>query len=474
MARSIRLKMLYALVLLSFSYSLLLNIFPLLYEIIANDRNPLSVQLWHKTHLVDPVSTLVANVRSDELHTALTQFIKDTSAQFTDMPMQAIAVVDENARLLAQAGNFQFIASDLGAQLPISSRDDLSDALTGHFNNGIESVSANTYLVIKASNHSQFRGAILVQQSWPAKSFPLTAAVLLEPEQAKTLAQQVLLLTLFLTPAGALLIFLISARLRHRLYQLAGTINAWSTGDFSARINIDGVDEIEGSFQALNHMAQQLENRLAMERELSVLSEREQLASELHDTVKQQLFSNNLLLAGCKQLLPQPAIEGPSAQISELLGEVIQQNQLAFSQVSQLVENRLPTSSAPCYLSFAEQVQQWQSRTGVKVEYKSAITVEQLSVPIQQLLQQVLREALQNVFKHSKASRVRVSLFQQADLLNLTIHDNGLGADDKAEQGQGLQLLHQRMQQNGGALTFTARQPQHEYPGVQIQVCLKL
>ncbi|MBU2180199.1 MAG: hypothetical protein KJ930_12290, partial [Gammaproteobacteria bacterium] len=71
MARSIRLKMLYALVLLSFSYSLLLNIFPLLYEIIANDRNPLSVQLWHKTHLVDPVSTLVANVRSDELHTAL-------------------------------------------------------------------------------------------------------------------------------------------------------------------------------------------------------------------------------------------------------------------------------------------------------------------------------------------------------------------------------------------------------------------
>ncbi|MBK7882841.1 MAG: hypothetical protein IPJ81_02655 [Chitinophagaceae bacterium] len=63
----------------------------------------------------------------------------------------------------------------------------------------------------------------------------------------------------------------------------------------------------------------------------------------------------------------------------------------------------------------------------------------------------VIKETLNNILKHSKASKVEIVFRYQSDKLELNIHDNGVGIDlnNIRQFGNGLQNIKKRMQSIG-------------------------
>jgi signal transduction histidine kinase len=60
----------------------------------------------------------------------------------------------------------------------------------------------------------------------------------------------------------------------------------------------------------------------------------------------------------------------------------------------------------------------------------------------------VVKEALQNIIKHAKATEVKIILSKEPDGLSLVIHDNGKGIDfnNIRQFSNGLKNMKKRMQ----------------------------
>jgi signal transduction histidine kinase len=70
-----------------------------------------------------------------------------------------------------------------------------------------------------------------------------------------------------------------------------------------------------------------------------------------------------------------------------------------------------------------------------------------------------VKEALNNVLKHSGATEVRISLVSAGGKLILTVADNGRGfsADPAPASGNGLANMRQRLERIGGRLSLETR-----------------
>jgi signal transduction histidine kinase len=67
------------------------------------------------------------------------------------------------------------------------------------------------------------------------------------------------------------------------------------------------------------------------------------------------------------------------------------------------------------------------------------------------------QEALNNIAKHSKATRVVITVKAREKMFDLTIEDDGVGFDpDTAKSGHGLNTLKHRAEQMGGSLQISS------------------
>src|SRR5262249_43149318 len=115
---------------------------------------------------------------------------------------------------------------------------------------------------------------------------------------------------------GYLLVFGIASSIflatwvTRRLNRVAGAAAAWSRGDFSNRIGDRSRDELGHLSSLLDGMALDLKELMQSRAQLATLAERQRLARDLHDTVKQQAFALNMQLAALRR--PRPAEPGAS------------------------------------------------------------------------------------------------------------------------------------------------------------------
>ena len=68
-------------------------------------------------------------------------------------------------------------------------------------------------------------------------------------------------------------------------------------------------------------------------------------------------------------------------------------------------------------------------------------------------LYRFVQESLTNAFRHGKASKVTLRLFEEGDWLHATVRDNGIGAA-KVEEGIGLQGMRERITFLGGEVHY--------------------
>ena len=90
-------------------------------------------------------------------------------------------------------------------------------------------------------------------------------------------------------------------------------------------------------------------------------------------------------------------------------------------------------------------------RTGIEVEYRSEFAAR-LPDETETHLFRIVQEALTNIARHSKATKVEIHLRAGASQVRLTIHDNGKGIERPRVGGMGLNGMRARARSAGGEL----------------------
>jgi NarL family two-component system sensor histidine kinase LiaS len=259
-----------------------------------------------------------------------------------------------------------------------------------------------------------------------------------------------IIMLLVALPVGAVFGWLASRRLRKRLVNLSTATQAWSKGDFSVTPRDPSGDEIGELSRALNRMAEQLQTFLQTRNELTRIEERNRLARDLHDTVKQQTYAARMQLSAAKNLV----ISNPEAAATHI-ESALQLNRETQQELKLIIEELRPAALEGKGLAQAitEYVARWQEHTGIKVE--TIINGERpLALDVEQTLYRVLQEALSNIARHSEATSTQITLDTVVDQVTLSVTDNGRGFDPTtvSSSSYGLAGMKGRLNEIGGTL----------------------
>ena len=268
-------------------------------------------------------------------------------------------------------------------------------------------------------------------------------------ELIQILGLSLLPLTLIAGLIGTVFGALAARGLVRRFNRLATATLAWSHGDFTVFVNDPTGDELGQLAQRLNHMARQLQHLLDTRRELAIVEERNRLARDLHDSVKQQAFAAAAQLSAVKALLKRDpeAAESHVEEAERLTYELRQ-------ELTHLIQELRPVALqgkglAPAVREYATD---WSRQSGIELEVR--VQGERtLPLDIEQAAFRILQEALANIVRHSRARSAEIDLIYTGLDVTCTIRDDGIGFDpDKARDGFGLRSMRERASALGSTL----------------------
>jgi signal transduction histidine kinase len=188
--------------------------------------------------------------------------------------------------------------------------------------------------------------------------------------------------------------------------------------------------------------------------ELAVVEERNRLARDLHDSVKQQVFAISMQLGAARTELSETHKAYQSVTEAERLA------QQAGAELTTLINALRPPGLESKTLANAmlEHVDAWSRQNNMVSEMNIDATIF-MNQQIEQALFRVLQEALANVARHSKASRVIVTLKPENGDVQLMIEDNGIGYDaERIVKGIGLDSMKERLAAVNGELEVSSIQ----------------
>jgi signal transduction histidine kinase len=199
-------------------------------------------------------------------------------------------------------------------------------------------------------------------------------------------------------------------------------------------------------------------DRLRMQaEETAVASERNRLARDLHDAVTQTLFSASLIAETLPLIYDNNEEEGRN-----LLQELRQLTRGALAEMRTLLLELRPMaleeSELPdLLLQLSEAVT---GRTGIPIDANIERPCK-LPMPVRIALYRIAQEALNNVMKHARASKVDLILngCSDSEVVTLSILDNGRGydTDHVPSDRMGLKIISERAQAIGADLEVTSQ-----------------
>ncbi|MGE3498639.1 MAG: MEDS domain-containing protein [Candidatus Binatia bacterium] len=173
--------------------------------------------------------------------------------------------------------------------------------------------------------------------------------------------------------------------------------------------------------------------------------ERRRIARELHDEIGQALTALKLNLQTVEQAAGEDV---PGLQESVAIAEraLAQARDLSLGLRPSILDDLGLVAALRWYLNGHIQ------RAGIATSFTSKAVDERLPVEIETVCFRLAQEALTNIVRHARATRVAVDLHASDGVLHLTIRDDGIGFDvtaarRRARGGQSLGLLsmHERV-----------------------------
>jgi NarL family two-component system sensor histidine kinase LiaS len=249
------------------------------------------------------------------------------------------------------------------------------------------------------------------------------------------------------------LAYLLNKSVLPRLRLLMTAAEHWMRRDFSFTIQDEADDEVAALSSCLNSMIRQLDKDFAERQRIAVLEERNALARDLHDGVKQLVFALAAQVQIAKEVSPQSHPAQPYLQEAMLLLQSIQE------EMNNLIQHLRPTVLREKGLKHAIQdhLQNWSRRHSIRTTFISDLQHTEDAVSLlpeqEEALFRLMQEALSNVARHSKAKHVEVRLSSDSQETVLRVIDDGHGFERaQVVPGVGLHSMEERLQACGGTV----------------------
>lgn len=182
-------------------------------------------------------------------------------------------------------------------------------------------------------------------------------------------------------------------------------------------------------------------------------SERLYIARELHDEAGQALTSLMVMLRRVEQDAGQPDL------VRDHLAEAERGLQGVIENLHRLAMSLRPAALDHLGLEAAvrQNAESISERYGLKIQVEPFGIATRLPHNVETILYRIVQEALTNVVRHARASRVDVVLKARGDRVVVVVEDNGAGFDP-AQIGEGKHIgllgMRERADTLGGSLTI--------------------
>jgi NarL family two-component system sensor histidine kinase LiaS len=201
-------------------------------------------------------------------------------------------------------------------------------------------------------------------------------------------------------------------------------------------------------------MAGQLQQLVTARQELAVVLERNRLAQDLHDSIKQQLFVMTMLVGAARaNAEAQPEVRATLADVEAI-------STSAHQELTALIRALRPVALSdgkPLGAALQDLVLSWSQSTGISVV--THIDEEACAAPaVEQAIFRVAQEAIANIARHSGATTLSIEADVREGSLHLAVIDNGHGFDTTGAEkwGLGISGMRERMEMIGGSLTISS------------------
>ncbi|MCC2971865.1 CHASE domain-containing protein [Massilia sp. IC2-476] len=207
----------------------------------------------------------------------------------------------------------------------------------------------------------------------------------------------------------------------------------------------------QSKLQATNEKLRQLAAHAEQIKE----GERKRIAREIHDELAQ-----NLLALKIEAEILANRTRGRHGRLHERASATVRQIDLTIRSVRQIINDLRPNVLDLGLAAAVDwQVADFARRTGIECELVEDETEHHLDDQCATALFRILQESLNNVARHARASRVRIDLHQHADMLTMTIRDNGIGMQPGSRNRSGsfgLVGIEERVNILGGSFSISS------------------
>ena len=202
-------------------------------------------------------------------------------------------------------------------------------------------------------------------------------------------------------------------------------------------------------------------------------AERQRIAADFHDGPLQSFISLQMRLEIVRKMLERDKEKG-MAELEQL--QILCRNQVAELRSYVRGMRPLDVEGAGLVASLLRVIQTFQRDSGISVTFSGGEAPELEEVQASADVVQVVREALNNVQKHSNASRVVVSISRTDNLIQIRIEDDGRGfpfagtftLDELEVLRLGPVSIKRRVRGMNGDLTIDSR------PGSGAGLCIRV
>jgi len=274
--------------------------------------------------------------------------------------------------------------------------------------------------------------------------------------------------------AAALLLVTITVvnRALAPINSLAEAMSSIEAGLYDTRVRPSGSPELAEICRKLNHLASVLETTVEDKRQLAerVVSlqdaERKEIARDLHDEFGPYLFALRAHASSLTRLagMPEPDLGALRKHIGAMADQVN-----ALQQSNRRVLERLrPVGLAELGLAdaLAALMRLWrEANPDVVIETSISPSLGARGETAELTIYRVIQEALTNVFRHSRATRVDISVEPahprrtgagETEAIMVTVRDNGAGLPADHKQGFGMLGMRERVLALGGSMTVAS------------------
>jgi signal transduction histidine kinase len=202
--------------------------------------------------------------------------------------------------------------------------------------------------------------------------------------------------------------------------------------------------------------AEREQRRLAMRVVKAQEEERKQISLELHDAVGQMASAMGMEL-GWLEAAQQDSPEN----FQQKLAEIKRMNTDVVRAIKELAGGLRPALLDDLGLGPAlrSHVREFARRTGIPVDVRIDGDIDAVPEPHRTCVYRIVQEALNNCGRHAQARHAILSLYGRADMVSVTVQDDGVGFDStrSSKSGLGLIGIQERVRDLGGVAKITSR-----------------